>query len=98
MVEQYVSCKDVYKTRKFIKTLNLDEFIEKYVEISKMERYCSWCKNYVKSWECPPHTINVEDYWKHFNKIKIIAVKLDYDDNFRNKSYNHEELNYIMAL
>ncbi|MEE0025764.1 DUF2284 domain-containing protein [Methanobrevibacter sp.] len=98
MVEQYVSCKDVYKTRKFIKTLNLDEFIEKYVEISKMERYCSLCKNYGKSWECPPHTINVEDYWKHFNKIKIIAVKLDYDDNFRNKSYNHEELNYIMAL
>ena len=35
MVEQYVNCKDVYKTQKFIKTLNLDEFIEKYVEISK---------------------------------------------------------------
>ena len=33
---------------------------------------------------------------KYYSNIKIIAVKLDFIDEFRSRSYNHEELNYII--
>ena len=96
MKGQYVDCENVYKTTTFTKTLSLDEFMKNYVDIPKFEIYCSLCKNYNKSWECPPHRIDVEKYWKQFDKIKIIAVKLDFTDDFRSKSYTSDELNYII--
>ncbi len=96
MVSKYVNCEGVYSTEKFSTTLTLNEFFENYVEIEKMARYCSLCRNYGTSWECPPHTMNVEDYWKQFKNIKVLAVKLNYTHEFRSKSYTHEELNYII--
>lgn len=76
--------------------MNLDKYIDNYVDIPKMARFCSLCKNYGKIWECPPHSENIEEYWNKFSKIKIIAVKLDYSEEFRSKPYSHEELSYII--
>lgn len=96
MIDESVNCDDVYTTSRYSTTMNLKEYFEKYVDIPKIGKYCSLCRNYGKSWECPPHTINVEDYWNQFDKIKILAVKLDYSEEFRSISYSHNQLDYII--
>ncbi len=97
MVDNIVECENVYVTSKYTKTMDLDEYVERYVDIPTVGTFCSLCKNYGKSWECPPHTIDVEEYWKKFKKIKIIAVKLKFNNNFSDRSYSHEQLKYIIA-
>lgn len=96
MVSEYVDCEGVYTTKKYTTTMDLKSFMKEYVDIPKMERFCSLCRNYGTSWECPPHTNDILAYWNQFENIKIIAVKLDYTKEFTSKSYNHNQLNYII--
>lgn len=91
-----VDCTDSYVLEKFSTTLTLDEFYDKYVDIPKVGKLCTLCKNYGKSWECPPHTEDIRAYWKKFKNIQVIAIKLNYTDEFRKNPYTSEELQYIV--
>lgn len=93
---KYVDCNNVYTTEKFQTTTTMDNYFKDYVNVSRFLKCCQLCRNYNKTWECSPRDYDVEDYWNSFKNIKLIAIKLNYNKDFRKKSYTSEELNYII--
>ena len=60
--------------------VEVDEFVEKYVDVEKFHGLCRDCENYGNNWSCPPFEFEVMDVWNSFNKLKIIAFKIDFDE------------------
>ncbi len=94
-IEGYVNCENVYTIEEFQSETTMKKYLKDYVNIPHFLNYCKACKNYNRSWECPPHSINVLDYWNQFNNISIIAVKLNYTKSFQKESRTSKELDYI---
>ncbi|MCQ2554304.1 MAG: DUF2284 domain-containing protein [Clostridia bacterium] len=71
----------------FEKEITVKEFFEEFVDIPKFIKYCRECGNYNNVWSCPPYSFDVEEYWKQFRTVLVIA------DRF----YPEKDLNYIDA-
>lgn len=82
--------------KKLTADVDVEEFIEKYVDIERFMGLCKDCENYGKNWNCPPFDFDVMDIWNSFNKLKIIAFKLDFSDEELNMEYSDKELEFIL--
>lgn len=82
--------------KKLTADVDVEEFIEKYVDIERFMGLCKDCENYGKNWNCPPFDFHVMDIWNSFNKLKIIAFKLDFSDEELNMEYSDKELEFIL--
>lgn len=82
--------------KKLTADVDVEEFIEKYVDIERFMGLCKDCENYGKNWNCPPFDFDVMEVWNSFNKLKIIAFKLDFSDEELNMEYSDKELEFIL--
>ena len=82
--------------KKLTADVNVDEFVENYVDIERFMGLCEECENYGKNWNCPPFDFDVMEVWNSFNKLKIIAFKLDFSDEELNMEYSDKELEFIL--
>ena len=76
--------------------VEVDEFVEKYVDVEKFHGLCRDCENYGNNWSCPPFEFEVMDVWNSFNKLKIIAFKIDFDEEELASEYSDKELDFIL--
>ncbi|WP_296849350.1 DUF2284 domain-containing protein, partial [uncultured Methanobrevibacter sp.] len=72
--------------------VNVDEFVENYVDIERFEALCQECDNYGKNWNCPPFDFDVENVWNSYSKLKIIAFKMNFDDEELSTNFSDSEL------
>ena len=82
--------------KKLTADVDVEEFIENYVDIERFMGLCEECENYGKNWNCPPFDFDVMEVWNSFNKLKIIAFKLDFSDEELNMEYSDKELEFIL--
>lgn len=68
----------MYTIDKFEKTINIDEYVEGYVNVEEFEEYCKACPNYGSVWSCPPYTFSAEDYWKDYSELLVVARKINF--------------------
>lgn len=76
--------------------IDIEKYIEDYVNIDEFLEGCKECINYGKKWSCPPYDFNVLEYWKQFNKILIIGNKITFNEDLIKKEYDAEKLKKIM--
>lgn len=76
--------------------IGVDEFVEKYVDIERFQGLCEDCENYGKNWNCPPFDFEVMDVWNSFDKLKIIAFKMNFDDEELAATFSDKELEFIL--
>ena len=81
--------------KKFTADVEVNEFVENYVDIEHFITLCEDCKNYGKNWNCPPFDFDVMDIWNSYNKLKIIAFKFDFSEDELNKQYSDREFDFI---
>ncbi len=73
-----------YTTEKQIGVISIDEYLANdYVKIDRFLECCKVCPNYEKRWSCPPYDFNPLDYWRQFQKLTVIGVKIIPDDASR---------------
>ncbi|MCR5026243.1 MAG: DUF2284 domain-containing protein [Methanobrevibacter sp.] len=82
--------------KKLTADVDVEEFIENYVDIERFMGLCEECENYGKNWNCPPFDFDVMEVWNSFNKLKIIAFKLDFSDEELAMEYSDKELEFIL--
>lgn len=76
--------------------VDVAEFVEKYVDVERFQGLCKDCEDYGKNWSCPPFEFEVMDVWNSFNKLKIIAFKIDFDEDELVREYDDRELDFIL--
>lgn len=81
--------------KKLTADVEVNEFVENYVNIEHFITLCEDCENYGKNWNCPPFDFDVMDIWNSYNKLKIIAFKFDFSEDELNKQYSDREFDFI---
>ena len=81
---------------KLMADVDVEEFVENYVDVERFQGLCRDCEHYEKNWSCPPFEFEVEDVWNSFNKLKIIAFKLEFDDEELNTVFPDKELEFVL--
>ncbi|WP_407380927.1 DUF2284 domain-containing protein [Methanobrevibacter sp.] len=81
---------------KLMADVDVEEFVERYVDVERFHGLCRDCENYEKNWSCPPFDFDVNDVWNSYNKLKIIAFKLEFDDEELNTVFPDKELEFVL--
>ena len=76
--------------------VDVAEFVERYVDVEKFQGLCKDCEDYGNNWSCPPFDFEVMDVWNYFEKFKIIAFKIDFDEEELSMEYSDKELDFIL--
>ena len=66
------------------------------MDIEKFGALCQECDNYEKNWNCPPFDFDVMDVWNSFSKLKIIAFKINFDDEELSTNFSDRELEFVL--
>ena len=89
---------DVYTVERIVKTVPTSEFYENFVDLEYTGKLCRECNMYNNNWGCPEIREDVSEYWTRYDNIKLIALKLNFTDEFRQKSFNIDEIIDIVDM
>ena len=87
----------MYTTQEYTASLDIDKYLEEYVSIEEFLECCKACGNYGTKWSCPPYDFDVKAYWRQFKRIFVIGVKISFDEDMRQRTYEKKELDEIMS-
>lgn len=85
-----------YRTEIKENTLPVEEFLTRFVDVEKFLGYCRECSSYNVSCSCPPYDFDPMDYWRTYKKVKIVGVKILFDEADVGKTADHEEWKAIL--
>lgn len=68
----------------------VEEYIQDCVDVPKFLSYCRQCSNYGKTWSCPEFSFDPVDYWKKYDSLRIIGLKIIVPEDLRTKTYDRE--------
>lgn len=87
----------MYEISKLTADVNVDEYYEKYVDFEKFSKICEQDQEtYGKNWSYPPFDFDPDEIWNSYNKLKIIAFKIDFDEEDLENTYSDKELEFIL--
>jgi len=69
----------VYRVENLQAEIDIEQYIEEYINIEEFLECCRKCVNYEKKWSCPPFDFDVLEYWKKFKKLFIWGEKISFD-------------------
>ena len=69
----------------------MEEYIEECVDVPRFLSYCQHCSNFRKTWSCPDFPFNPERYWRRYDSIRLIGLKIIVPDELREKTLDKEE-------
>lgn len=84
-----------------IKKLTADvdvlEYVKKYVNFDEVSKLCIEEQETLGyNWNYPPFEFDVEDVWNSYNKLKIIAFKIDFSVEELEHTFDERELEFIL--
>lgn len=83
-------------TRRYEAEIAVDKYFRKYVDIEQFAEKCSECPKQNAYWCCPEFDFDVEQYWKKYNDLFLLALKIKPDDKYRGLRFEGEELDRIL--
>ena len=82
---------------KLIADVDVGEYYDNYVDFEKFSKLCIEEQETVGyNWSYPPFDFDVDELWNSYNKLKIIAFKIDFSEEERQETYDEKELDFIL--
>ena len=76
--------------------IDVKEYLENYVDVDTFLKACKACPNFDQTWACPPYTFDVIHYWKQYESLQLLAVKMTFSDDMLNRTYTQKEIDQIL--
>jgi predicted metal-binding protein len=67
------------------------DFVRDFVDVEKFLGFCEQCENYNVRWSCPPYDFDPLEFWKEYKTLKIIGIKIIFNEETAGKEVNHED-------
>ena len=91
IVKQFYDC----ETHVYENEVPVDEYLEACVDVPEFLAYCKQCGNYGKVWSCPEFSFDPMDYWRKYDTLKIIGLKIIVPEELRTRNYDEQERNLL---
>lgn len=83
--------------KKLTADVDVDEYYEKYVDFEKFSKLCEEEQEMLGyNWSYPPFDFDVDELWKSFNKLKLIAFKIEFSTEELEAEFSDGQLNMIL--
>lgn len=83
--------------KKLTADVNVEEYVEKYVDFEEVSKLCIEEEELLGyNWNYPPFDFDVMDIWNSYNKLKIIAFKIDFSEEELEHEFSDEELEFVL--
>lgn len=67
-----------YTLEKIEATVNIEDYIEDYVDVGYFDNLCRQCSNYDATWSCPSFDFDPYDMWRSYDRIMIYGYRIAY--------------------
>ena len=83
--------------KKLTVDVGVDEYYKNYVDFERISKLCIEEQEMLEyNWSYPPFDFDPDEIWHSYNKLKIIAFKIDFSDEELNHTFSDEELQYVL--
>ena len=83
--------------KKLTVDVNVDEYYENYVDFEKFSKLCiAEQEELGYNWSYPPFDFDVDELWKSYNKLKLIAFKIEFSEEEQANTFTDAELEYVL--
>ena len=83
-------------TRRFEAEIPVSEYLDKYVDLEGFKEKCDGCEKNGKFWSCPPFDFDIEEVWKKYNTVFVLAYKVKPDKKYSGKKFDEAEVQRIL--
>ena len=83
--------------KKLTADVDVEEYYRNYVDFEEVSKLCIEEQEMLGyNWNYPPFDFDVDEVWNSFNKLKIIAFKIDFSSEEREHEFSPEELEFVL--
>lgn len=83
--------------KKLTVDVDVSEFYENYVDFEKISKLCIEEQEMLGyNWNYPPFDFDTDDVWNSYNRLKIIAFKIDFSVEELEHTFEDRELEIIL--
>ncbi len=83
--------------KKLTADVDVSEFVEEYVNFGEVSKLCIEEQETLGyNWNYPPFEFDVNDVWDSYNKLKIIAFKIDFSAEELDHTFEPKELEFVL--
>ena len=83
--------------KKLTADIDVGEYYEKYVDFEEVSKLCIEEEEMLGyNWNYPPFEFDVDEVWNSYNKLKIIAFKIDFSEEELAHTFEEKELEFIL--
>lgn len=83
--------------KKLTADVDVSQFYEEYVDFEKVSRLCIEEQEMLGyNWNYPPFDFDVDEIWNSYNKLRIIAFKIDFSSEEQEHDFSQDELNFVL--
>lgn len=82
----------MYTIKEYSADINVNDYLDKYVDITQFLEYCKQCPNYDQVWSCPSYDFDVESYWKQYDHLYLYGRQILFDEETRSRNRTQEEM------
>ena len=65
-----------YTAEDYTVSISTEEYIRRFRDSERFIKFCQDCKNYNRSWACPPFNHDLEKELRNYRNILLIATKI----------------------
>ena len=83
--------------KKLTADVDAEEYYKNYVDFEKFSKLCIEEQEMLGyNWSYPPFDFDVDELWHSFNKLKIIAFKIDFSKEELEHTFEERELEFVL--
>ena len=83
--------------KKLTADVDAEEYYKNYVDFDKFSKLCIEEQEMLGyNWSYPPFDFDVDELWHSFNKLKIIAFKIDFSKEELDHTFEERELEFVL--
>ena len=83
--------------KKLTADVDVEKFYDEYVDFEKISKLCIEEQEMLGyNWNYPPFDFDVDDVWNSYNKLKVIAFKIDFSAEELEHTFSDDELNFVL--
>ena len=83
--------------KKLTADVDVEEYRKNYVDFEKFSKLCIEEQEMLGyNWSYPPFDFDVDELWNSFNKLKLVAFKIEFSEEEQAHTFSDIELNNIL--
>lgn len=83
--------------KKITADVDVNDFHDEYVDFEKISKMCIEEQEMLGyNWNYPPFDFDADEIWNSYNKLKIIAFKIDFSAEELEHTFSDKELEFVL--